>query len=327
VPDWIGLDGAVTADRYRETAEREVRGISGRYEAICSGVAADVGVLGLLDTLPPPKRQPNLLLAAVRFLDGPNDSWPSFRSFLLDRWDDVAATMLARRTQTNEPARCTSLLPVLAALPQPLALLEVGASAGLCLFPDRYTYRYDVGPSTHVIGTGPELHCVATGPVHLPTAVPTVGWRAGLDLNPLDVRSDEDMRWLASLVWPEQVDRARMLQAAIAMARADPPRIVQGDLLQDLAAVAAAAPTDATLVVFHSAVLAYVDTADRTLFAARIDELREFRRVCWVSNEAPGVVFGTEIDTGGRSRFVLARDGVPLALSGPHGATLDWLSG
>ncbi|MGV4926084.1 DUF2332 domain-containing protein [Streptomyces sp. BHT-5-2] len=33
------------------------------------------------------------------------------------------------------------MLPVLAALPQPLALIGVGASAGLCLYPDRYRSR------------------------------------------------------------------------------------------------------------------------------------------------------------------------------------------
>jgi len=48
-----------------------------------------------------------------------------------ERRDKLAATMLARRTQINEPARYATLLPVLALLPQPLALLEVGSSAGL----------------------------------------------------------------------------------------------------------------------------------------------------------------------------------------------------
>ena len=45
--------------------------------------------------------------------------------------------MRTRATQTNEAGRCAILLPVLAALPQPLALLDVGASAGLCLYRDQ----------------------------------------------------------------------------------------------------------------------------------------------------------------------------------------------
>ncbi len=324
MPDWSGLDGVPTAERYRLMAQHEVHGISPSYEVLCTGVANDATVLARLDSLPAPKRQPNLLLGTVRFLGGPVDSWPAFRAFVLDGWDDVAATMRSRRTQTNEPARCAALLPVLAALPQPLALLEVGTAAGLCLYPDRYAYRYTVGDGEHAVGESPAvLRCAVTGPAPLPHALPQVAWRAGLDLDPLDVACAQDMRWLEALVWPEQVERAATLRAAIDVVRADPPRIVAGNLLTDLAAVADGAPPDATLVVFHSAVLAYLGSDERAAFAAR---MRDRPSACWVSNEAPGVVPGTEVGTGGRSRFVLARDGRPLALTGPHGATLDWLT-
>jgi hypothetical protein len=175
----------------------------------------------------------------------------------------------------------------------------------------------------HVVGASSvELHCAVTGPMPVPHHVPHVAWRAGLDLHPLDVRDDEDVRWLESLIWPEQAERFDLLRGAVEIARADPPRLVAGDLVRDLAALAADAPGEATLVVFHSAVLAYVDDAGRAAFAATVAELG----ACWVSNEAPGVVHGTEVDTGGASRFVLARDGVPLALAGPHGHTIDWLA-
>jgi hypothetical protein len=317
------MQEADTAARYRRFAQVEVRPFSPSYERLCLGVADDATLLARLEQLPPPKRQPNLLLAAVRFLSGPVGSYPAFRDFVLSRWDDVAPTMQARRTQTNEPRRCAPLLPALAALPQPLALIEVGASAGLCLYPDRYAYRYTVGDRVHRVGASPvELRCVADGPVPLPSAVPQIAWRAGLDLNPLDVRDDEDMRWLESLIWPEQAERFELFRGAVELARADPPRLVRGDLLRDLPALAAEAPDDATLVAFHTAVLGYVDATGRAAFT---DTMRSLDAT-WLSNEMPGLVPGTDVDTGGAARIVLARDQQPLALAGSHGQSLTWLS-
>lgn len=324
MPDWIGTDGRTTATRYRSMADSEVRGISPSYERLCLGVAEDFDVLARLDELPAPKRQPNLFLAAVRFLGGPVDDWPAFRSFVLAHWTDVSATMLDRRTQTNEPNRCATLLPILAGLPQPLALLEVGASAGLCLYPDRYGYDYVWNGAGVAVGTGtPRLRCTVTGTWTQPAALPDVGWRCGLDLHPLDVTDDEDVRWLESLVWPEQTERFGVLREAVRAARTDPPRIVRGDLTTDLTAVAAKAPGNATLVIFHSAVLAYIDSEGRDAFAAEVRAVAEDRPTVWISNEAPGVVAGTEQPPGGPARFVLARDGVPLGLTGPHGITLE----
>jgi hypothetical protein len=324
VVDWIG---GATAARYQAMAEREVAGISPSYAALCLGVATDAALLARLDTLPAPKRQPNLLLGAVRFLDGPVDAWPAFRAFAMERWDDIAATMLARRTQTNEAGRCAVLLPVLAALPQPLALLEVGASAGLCLLPDRYAYLYTRPPRGRgsrptVLGDSQlVLRCVTDGP--RPQTLPEVVWRAGLDLNPLDVRDDEDVRWLRSLIWPEQTGRFATLDGAVEIARRDPPRVVVGDLLTDVGQLAAEAPADATLVIFHSAVLAYVPADVRSGFADQVAAIAADRPTVWLSNEAPGVVVDHPATPGS---FVLARDGEPLALTRPHGQALEWLS-
>ena len=128
--------------RYTRFAEEEARGRSPLYESITRGVAADEAVIGFLLGLPKAKQQPNLLLAAERHLFGAPRDWPHFRELLLSDRDAVRAVMLSRSTQTNEPARCATLLPVLAQLRQPLALIEVGASAGLCLLPDHYGYDY-----------------------------------------------------------------------------------------------------------------------------------------------------------------------------------------
>ena len=175
--------------------------------------------------------------------------------------------MRARRTQTNEPARCAVLLPALAQLPEPLALVDVGASAGLTMLFDRYSYDYGGHRLAGADPDAPTLRCQVAGPVPLPDRIPAIVWRTGLDLNPLDVTVDDDVRWLSCLVWPDEEDRAERLAAAIASARRAPPPVIRGDLLTDLPAVVAQAPADATVVVYHSSVLWYVTPPQREQFA------------------------------------------------------------
>ncbi len=319
--DWSGHDGSRAVRSYRSIARREFHAHSPSYERLCLGVADDAELLARLETLPRPKQQPLLLLGAVRFLGGPIDSYPAFRGFVTDRWDQLSATMLARRTQTNEPRRCAALLPVLAALPQPLALLEVGASAGLCLYPDRYAYRYGgrapLGQSTVV------FDCAVRGNVPVPQALPTIAWRAGLDLAPVDVGDDEAVRWLRSQIWPEQTDRFALLDRAVELARADPVVVRPGDLTRDVVAVAAEAPADATLVVFHCAVLAYLSDGERAAFRGQLAQLAGQRRVVWLANEAPGVVVDLPTPPGAVP-FIVSVGTVPLARADAHGSWLEW---
>ncbi len=312
--------------RYQRFADREARGRSPLYDQFARAVAADPTVLAFLAALPEPKRQPNLLFAAARWLAGVPDSYAALRAVVLERDAALAELMLTRRTQTNEPARCATLLPVLAALPQPLALLEVGASAGLTLLPDRYSYDYGGKRLTTTDPAAPVLRCRPRGPVPVPDELPDVVWRAGIDLNPLDVADEDDVAWLRCLIWPGEPEREQRLDAAVAVARRDPPRIVRGDLVDDLPALAARAPAHATLVVFHSAVLVYVSPTRRRDFVAAVADLD----ATWVSNEAPGVVtdLGNEPtpppDT---DAFVLSRDGrTALAITDGHGTWIEWIS-
>ena len=325
---------------YRRFAEGEARGRSPLYEALAHGVADDPAVLGFLETLPHAKQQPNLLFAAVRFLSGTPAGWEELRAAVLDNAAAVRTTMLERSTQTNEPGRCATLLPVLALLPQPLALIEVGASAGLCLLPDRYGYDYEgrrVRPPDETLQP-PVFPCAVDAKTPLPAACPQIVWRAGLDLNPLDVADRDQMAWLKTLVWPEQTGRRDRLDAAIRIAAAEPPRLVRGDLRHDLATLCSQAPGDATLVVFHTAVLAYVtDPAERAAFAGAMPSLCDF----WIANEAPHVflevaartsagAMGRELDTTrtpiGGGRFLLSVNGQPFGWADPHGAWLDWVA-
>jgi hypothetical protein len=308
------------AKQFRRFAETEARGHSPLYEALAHGVASDPDILAFLAELPAAKQQPNLLLAAVRSVCGIQHTPSDFHAALLARRDQVRAEMLKRRTQTNEPARCAVLLPVLARLTGPLALIEVGASAGLCLLPDRYGYAYE---GHAPFGPEPRFDCRVNAATPVPAAHPAIVWRAGLDLNPLDVRVDDDRAWLETLVWPDQPGRASHLRAALAIARADPPRIVTGDLLTAFPALAADAPAGATLVVFHTAVLAYVADPDARARFARV--VRDLNAV-WVSNEIPHIFSGELPVPRPRGAFLLSVDGAPTAWTDPHGAWIEWIA-
>jgi hypothetical protein len=324
-----GTATVAIADRYRRFAADEARGRSPLYEMLALGIADDSEILAFLLSLPEAKQQPNLLLASVRHHCGTAADWPTFRQMLAANRAAVRATMLGRSTQTNEPARCATLLPVLARLPQPLALIEVGASAGLCLLPDHYAYDYGRGAlrPPAPLSEPPVLRCTVSGATPIPVAMPQIAWRAGLDLNPLDAGDPEQRAWLETLVWPEQTSRLANLRAALAIAAGARPRIVRGDLLGDaLTTLARGAPKDATLVVFHTAVLAYVAGLDaREEFGERAMAVGAY----WIANEAPGVLPGIASRTGTpapHGHFLMSVNGTPVAWTDPHGATLDWIA-
>lgn len=317
------------AQTYSQFARFEARGSSATYEHWASGVAADQPVVDKIAALPGGKQQPNLVFAGARFLGAAPWAYAEFRDWLLQHWDEVRNEVLHRSTQTNEPARCSALVPVLATLPQPMALIEVGAAAGLCLFPERYSYLYDDHDHLDPVTGRSEVHipCTTNGRVPVPASLPEVVWRAGIDLNPLDVTSEQDRAWLRALVWPEHTDRSERLDAALDIVSHDPPRLVAGDLTTSLRDLAAEAPRDATLVVFHSAVITYLEQSDRETFLDTVRSLPGH----WVSNEGPRVFSflprpvppSPDPET---ARFLLELDAEPIAWTGPHGQTLDWLA-
>jgi hypothetical protein len=306
------------AEAYLHFGTREARGSSPASERLSLAVAGDKELLARLEQLPSPRRQPNLLYGVVRYLGGPVEDPAAFHDFVLSRWPAVVAELMTRATQTNEVGRCALLLPVLSGLPGPLALLEVGASAGLSLFPDRYGYRY----GDRTLGSGPPiLDCVLTGAAP-PTRRPEVVWRAGIDLNPLDVTDPADLAWLEALIWPEHTHRRDRLRAAAAIAAATPPHLVRGDAVDELTSLAAQAPPDATLVVFHTSVLYQVSAPRRTAFADTVRRLPGH----WVSVEAPHILPYDELPAAPDDLLhnVLALDGVPLAWTRAHGQAMTW---
>jgi hypothetical protein len=342
------------AQRFVRFADQECGDYAPFYAQLARGIAHDPELLAIAAHTRSGQQAPNLLLAAVHdlLLRGsdhalgpfypsvahlaavpPGDPMPAFRSFCQDHRAALIELVSTRLVQTNEPQRCTVLLPAFATVARlaggtPLALIEVGASAGLNLLFDRYGYDYGAGWSAGDPGSPIRFACTLRGEVRppIPARMPPVAARVGLDLHPIHAADPEAMRWLRALVWPEHPARAALLQQVLALAQREPPRLLAGDALAILPEAVAHAPRDAVLCVFHTATLAHFPPEARERFRALIPELARQRDLFWLSSEGSGnsgrrglyLTILTAFQHGRRIEY-------QLAYSHPHGAWLEWL--
>jgi hypothetical protein len=245
---------------------------------------------------------------------------------------DRALQWLAHPPQTNEPGRSAALLGgyahIAAHTALPLAIYEIGASAGLNLLWDRYRYRIDRP------GSEPQAWGDATSPVliectwrgrapALPPQVAVVA-RAGCDTTPIDLRDPAESLRLQSFTWPDQRVRQLRLRAAIDVAQREPPPLVSCGALDWLREAWADAPRPgAVTVLVHSLVWQYLGDAERQGVRALLEEVGARASVraplAWLRME-PYPSGGPELKLtlwpGGERRV--------LGEVHTHGASVDW---
>jgi len=356
------VEEALTHDvsaRYERFALHEARRHSTVYEQWALAVAADRDTCDLIGRLPAPKRQPNLVFASVRVVGARLQDTASasetprprpdrspldvhfaspygwFHEVLHEHWPEVRTWAMGHSTQTNEAGRIGVLLPAFAAISRtagrPLALLEVGASAGLCLAADRWRVQYvdRTGASLRTLNPRErigDLTVIVKGDLPLPSDLPHIAGRVGVDLMPLDPADPDAVAWLRALVWPGQVHRLARLDAALADAARRTDRVTVGDirLPETLDRLIDAAPRDAVPVVFHAAVLAYLDADERGAFVEAMRQRVADRRCHWVSYEGQRLVPGADadLDPAGlrKGAFLVSLDGAPLMQADGHAA-------
>ena len=263
------------------------------YAELSYGVSLDDDLLAVAAQKRKGQPAPNILFAAVQYLllsgvDHPlaahypivsgaerpqTPAFPLFRDFVLTHRDAVLNLVRTRNTQTNVVRRCACLLPAFSIIAReadaPLALLDLGASAGLNLNFDRYAYRYErAGRLERRWGTpnaAVQLECDLRGPGRLPQFPEQfqIAARIGIDLNPINLNDPDQLRWLQALIWPEHIERHDRLRAAAAELETSPIHLHQGDAAQLLPqlltpappAPAPAVPPDAALVVYATVAL------------------------------------------------------------------------
>lgn len=307
------------------------------WERVSLLIADDPRLLDIANDARPGVQQTNVLLAAFHYLllDSPTPpkdllaamSDDAIVAFLLGHEEQLRVLVRERLVQTNEVRRCALFLPafitVAREVGRPLALVEVGSSAGLLLNFERYRYIYEPGGELGPAGAL-ALTCEVRGDVAPPldTDALDVASRVGVDLNPIHVNSPSDVKWLRALIWPEHAERQERLDAALAVAAEHPPELRRGDAFELLPEVVGAVPDDVTPVVFHCMTLAHMNRPQRERFPEMLGELAAARDgdFAWL-----GVEY-IETDSLNIGRF--SPDGscafTKLADVNPHGSWLEW---
>ncbi len=336
------------ARHFQRFAEYETRGYSPLYEKLCLGIAADAAVLEVALATRTGQPEPNMLLGAVHYLilrgaddpladyyasvtDSPltpEDAYEAFRTFVLSHRPSVERLLRTRLVQTNEVGRSACLMPAFAVVQaraggRPLALVEVGASAGLNLLFDRFFYDYGVltvGDLESPVCVRVTLEGEAQPPVE--RGIPRVDYRVGVDLNPIDVSDPDEAVWLRALVWPEHEDRARLLESAIGQALRAPPKLVRANALDVLPALLDEAPADLALCVFQSFVLQQLTKVQYERFLQVLADAARRRPLHFISMQSDwGLKAYVELMTPESGDWRRER----LLESHPHGHWLRWL--
>jgi len=253
------------------------------------------------------------------------DPWPAFRAVLAAQ-RDALRPLVDRPVQTNEVGRSAALLGGFLATADetglPLALLELGASAGLNLRWDRFHYEA-AGWRWGDPRSPARVACTFNGPPP-PAAHVEVVARDGCDARPLDPTDPEGALTLQSYVWADQIDRLALLRAAIEVARHTPARVVTADAAAWIGPRLAARPSGVATVVYRSIFWQYMSREGRAavkeqLLAAGADATPG-RPLAWLRLEPVGREGPYEI------RMTSWPDGRERRLGegSPHGREVRW---
>lgn len=248
----------------------------------------------------------------------PDGVWPVARE-VLGTHADWVRERLHLTVQTNEPGRSCVLMAGLLWLAdrfgRPVRLLEIGASAGLNLHPERYGYRVRgewLGDPHSPVRFDEPWSGSAPFDVAAAAARLEIAERVGCDLAPLDPADRDDRLTLLSYIWPDELDRLRRLEAALDLAGTS---VEAGDAATWLAEQP---PAEALTVVWHSVMRQYLT---RERWAAVEAARPPSADVVWLGMEP-----GTDHVRGMRltARLGGVPDPVLLATCGDHGPPVEW---
>ncbi|MHC5066487.1 MAG: DUF2332 domain-containing protein [Planctomycetota bacterium] len=259
-----------------------------------------------------------------------DEAWPSFRTLLQERGAELLAS-IAKPPQTNEVGRSAAfLVGMLAAAGEyglPLALAEIGCSAGLNLFWDRY--RYELGDWRWGEERSPVcIRARADGSRSGEGSAPQVHSRRGCDLHPIDLQDAAARLDLESYVWADQPARLATLRAAIELVRGEGLQVEASPAPEWVADRLAEESSGVTTVLYHSVMWAYMSDEEQVSIEASLSSAGRARDrdapLVWLSLEDAVDRYAAAPELRLRYRSWPSGEDRILAHANPHGSWLRW---
>ncbi len=251
--------------------------------------------------------------------------------------DKELAPWLDGPPQTNEAGRSASIMAGLLWLAQRVVprfeLFELGASAGVNTMLDRYHFKLGetkVGPADSPMQISPEWRGTGSPPAP-PHEFEIVDVR-GCDVAPINLADPESALRLKAYVWPDAPARMERIDAAIALASANPPNLMQidaGEFVREI--LAWPRRPGATRAMFHSIMWQYMPAETQDAISSMFDEAGSRATpempLAWVSLETDPATFRHELKVRYWDGGAHDSETALLAHAHPHGAWVEWGGG
>jgi hypothetical protein len=304
------VEKEILSQRFRHFAEIECKGSSELYEHLSINIAEDDELLELAAHTRPGQPVPNLLFGAVHYLllkgkkhelreyytslvEHPKDvteSFSSFREFCLQNKQEIIPILQQKLVQTNEVRRCAYLYPVFCFIydqvKKPLALVEIGTSAGFQLLWDQYSYSYETNKRYGNVESKVHITSEIKGnrqPFFIEKSPPVVQ-RIGIDLHINDLNNHEDELWLNALIWPEHKERRELFEKAASCVKNQPLQLMEGDGVLLLPDMEKQIPHDSVLCIFHTHVANQIPEERKKQLIENIRTIGQTREVFHLYN-------------------------------------------
>lgn len=262
---------------FKNFSEFECKGNSNLYYLLCKDISEDYELIEIASNTRVNQPIPNSFLSSIHYLLLKNkhselsNYYPSitgqfvdripfnlFKEFVLQNKHEIIELISNKIVQTNVISRCSYLMPILSKIINsenlPTTIIDIGSSSGLNLNFDRYEYHYNnikiYGNSSVKIeseilkGEIPEINRI-----NAPLT------KIGIDQNIIDYNNLEEVLWLKSLIWADQVNRFYNLEEALKDRDLNKITFIKGSSIDDFKKVILNVNKNHNLIIYTTHVL------------------------------------------------------------------------